>query len=238
MFPMTPLLAFLIFDNPALVVIFLPVLLFSLTFHEAAHAWMAQRLGDPTARMLGRLSLNPMVHLDPFGTLMLVLSDFRFGWAKPVPVDVRNFADPKRGIFLTAAAGPASNIILAVGCGLVFRLLIAGAFGDALSEGFARTLARMFGLGLVMNLSLATFNLIPLPPLDGSKILFGLAPRHWELGVMRLERVGPMILMGLIFAGFMLNFSPIWMLIGPIVATLTYALCGAPLGVLWGFIYG
>lgn len=229
--------AFLLFDNPMLVIVFAPVLLFSLTFHEAAHAWMASRLGDPTARMLGRLSLNPLVHLDPFGTMMLVFSDFRFGWAKPVPVDTRNFADPKRGILLTAAAGPASNIILAVVCGMAIRFLIGQGWGTTLPEGMIHTLGRIAGLGLIMNLSLAFFNLIPLPPLDGSKILYGLAPHSWDASLYRLEQVGPTVLIVLIASGFFLGFSPIWMFVGPIVNFFTYAFSGIPLGLLYALIY-
>lgn len=223
--------------DPVFIITFLPVLLFSLTFHEAAHAWMAARLGDQTARMLGRLSLNPLVHLDLFGTLMLFLSGFRFGWAKPVPVDPRNFADPKRGIFLTAAAGPASNIILAIVCGIVIRSLIAGGWGTTVNEGFIAGLGRIVGQGLITNLALAFFNLIPLPPLDGSKILYGLAPHEWDAALFRLEQVGPMILMAVIFAGFFFKFSLIWLFIGPPVSMIAQAFSGVPLGILMALIY-
>ncbi|HUU45127.1 MAG TPA: site-2 protease family protein [Acidobacteriota bacterium] len=229
--------AFLLLENPALVVIFLPVLLFSLTFHEAAHAWMAARLGDPTARLMGRLTLNPLAHLDVFGTLMLFLSNFRFGWAKPVPVDPRNFADTRRGMFLTSAAGPASNFVLAIACGFAVRMLIGSGFGHPAASTLVQSLGRVFGLGVIMNLSLAFFNLIPLPPLDGSKILYGIAPLRWEAGLVQLERIGPMLLMVLIFAGFMLPFSPIWMLLGPPVSVFTYVLSGLPFGHLIALVY-
>jgi Zn-dependent protease len=125
-----------ILNHPEFVVIFLPALLFSLTFHEAAHAWMAWRLGDPTARMLGRLTLNPVPHLDFFGMLTLLISDFRFGWAKPVPVDSRNFLHEKHGILLTAAAGPASNILLAILCGIAIRWLLASGWGTSMTTAF------------------------------------------------------------------------------------------------------
>lgn len=223
--------------DPMFLLIFLPALLFSLTFHEAAHAWMAARLGDPTARMLGRLSLNPVVHLDFFGTLMLVLSGFRFGWAKPVPVDPRNFNNEKQGIFLTAAAGPASNIILAIICGVAIRLFLANGWGTSMVDGFVPALGRIIGMALIMNLSLAFFNLIPLPPLDGSKILYGLAPHSWDYGLWRLEQVGPMILIVIIAVGMFAGFSPIWMLIGPVVSLLCYVLCGLPLGYLYALIH-
>ena len=224
------------FDNPVFIVTFLPVLLFSLTFHEAAHAWMSNRIGDPTARMLGRLTLNPLAHLDVFGTLMLFLSGFRFGWAKPVPVDPRNFSDPKRGMFLTAAAGPASNIILAIACGFAVRVMIA-AWGTSVTDGFNGALLRILGMGVVMNLSLAFFNLIPLPPLDGSKILYGLAPDRWDYALYRLERIGPAILMGLILMGFLVGFSPIWTVMSPFVRLFTLAFSGLPLNVLYSLIY-
>jgi len=221
------------FPDPVFLISFLPVLLFSLVFHEAAHAWMSNRLGDPTAKMLGRLSLNPLVHLDIFGTLMLVLSGFRFGWAKPVPVDLRNIADPKRGMFLTAAAGPASNIILAIGCGLVVRILIGNGWGTEVQDGFMHAVGRIFAMGVIMNLSLAFFNLIPLPPLDGSKILMGLAPNSWGNAIYQLERVGPPILIGLILLGFIAGFSPIWMVMSPFVRTFALAFTGVPLHILW-----
>lgn len=218
-------------------IIFAPVLLFSLTFHEAAHAWMSNRLGDPTARLMGRLSLNPIVHLDIFGTLMLFLSQFRFGWAKPVPFDPRNFKDVKQGIFLTAAAGPASNVILAIGCGLMVRSLIASGWGVQFNDGFTAGLGRIFAQGVITNLALAFFNLIPLPPLDGSKILYGLAPSSWETALIQFERFGPMVLMMLIMVGFVAGFSPIWIVIGPFVSVLTHAFSGVPMGVLYALIY-
>lgn len=223
--------------DPVFLLTFLPALLFSLTFHEAAHAWMAGRLGDPTARMLGRLTLNPIAHLDLFGSLMLVLSGFRFGWAKPVPVDPRNFTNEKQGMLLTAVAGPASNILLAIGCGIAIRLLVANGWGSSMSEGFIPALGRITGMALIMNLSLAFFNLIPLPPLDGSKILFGLSPHSWDIHLWRLEQIGPMILMGIIALGWIVKFSPIWLVIGPVVNLFCVALSGIPIGYLYALIY-
>jgi Zn-dependent protease len=224
------------FPDPILIVTFLPVLLFSLCFHEAAHAWMSNRLGDPTAKMLGRLTLNPLAHLDIFGTAMIFLSGFRFGWAKPVPMDLRNMADPKRGMFLTAAAGPTSNLFLAVICGLLLRTMI-GSWGNAVTQGFTGGLFRIVGMGVILNLGLAFFNLIPLPPLDGSKILMGLAPHSWEAALFQLERIGPMLLIGLILMGFFVGFSPIWMFMSPFVRLFTLAFSGVPLHVLSGIIY-
>lgn len=219
--------------DPVFLLIFLPALLFSLVFHEAAHAWMAWRLGDPTARMLGRLTLNPLAHLDFFGTAMLILSQFRFGWAKPVPIDPRNFHNPKQGIFLTAAAGPASNIVLAIVCGIAIRLLVMNGWGTSMGDGFLPSLGRIVAMALIMNLSLAFFNLIPLPPLDGSKILYGLSPHAWEKGLWHLEQVGPMVLIAIIAVGMFAGFSPIWYVIGPVVSIVCYAFSGVPVSYLY-----
>ena len=223
--------------DPIFLISFLPVLLFSLTFHEAAHAWMSNRLGDPTAKMLGRLTLNPVAHLDVFGTLMLVISGFRFGWAKPVPVSVMNFDDPKRGMFLTAAAGPASNILLALLCGLVVRWLIGSGWGTEFQSGILHATGKIFAMGVIMNLSLAFFNLIPLPPLDGSNILLGIAPDSWGRHLHTFRMIGMPILMGLIVIGFISGFSPLWMVMSPFIRTLTLAFTGVPLNLLWGIAH-
>lgn len=156
------------------------VLLFAISVHESAHAWMANRLGDPTAKMLGRVSLNPIVHIDPFGTLLvpalLVLLGFpAFGWAKPTPVDSRNFKDPTRDDILTAVAGPISNFILAFIAVVVVAVIYHGSISNA--GGLIRAveitdpLREMFSLAILINVVLAVFNLIPLPPLDGSHVI-------------------------------------------------------------------
>ncbi len=210
--------------DPAFLITFAPVLLFSLTFHEFAHAWSAYRLGDPTAAAMGRLTMNPLRHLDVFGTLVLIMSGFRFGWARPVPVNVFNFRDPKFGMFLTAAAGPAANILLALGCGILLRLMGGG------SEGYAGAVTRVLFWGLIMNLSLAFFNLIPIPPLDGSKIILGLAPESWEGPLLKFQQVGPMFLFGLIAIGFITRVSPLWLFIGPFVKFFAWLFAGISLG--------
>lgn len=214
--------------DPAFLISFVPVLLFSLTFHEFAHAWSAYRLGDPTAAAMGRLTLNPLRHLDVFGTLVLVMSGFRFGWAKPVPVNIFNFRDPKFGMFVTAVAGPVANLILAFGCGLVLRLMGPEAIDGV--QGYGAAIYQVFFWGLVMNLCLAFFNLIPLPPLDGSRILLGLAPREWEEPLIRFQRIGPMLLFGLIAIGFIAHFSPLWLFIGPFVKFFAWLFAGISLG--------
>ena len=162
-----------------LLIVFL-VLLFSLTVHESAHAWTADRLGDPTARRLGRISLNPVMHVDPFGTIVLPLLAFStgapvIGWAKPVPVDVRNLGHARRDFMLVAAAGPVSNVALAVIASVVMHGLIAGSF-DVDVGGVGPVAYRVARLALQVNLLLAVFNMLPIPPLDGGNVLGGLLP--------------------------------------------------------------
>lgn len=144
-------------------------LLVAITVHEAAHAWMANYLGDPTPRLKGRLSLNPLVHLDPIGTLVLVITGFRFGWGKPVEFDPYNLQNPKRDAALISIAGPVSNLVFASILSLIFRLFQSPiAFSFFLGD-FFQTL-------IFLNIGLAVFNLIPMHPLDGGKILIGLLP--------------------------------------------------------------
>jgi len=214
--------------DPEIIIPMIPIALFSLTVHEFFHAWSAYRLGDPTAAAMDRLNLNPFRHLDIMGTIVLVVSGFRFGWAKPVPVNVYNFKEPKFGLFLTAAAGPASNMGLALICGLLLRMIGAGIFGNF--GGYGSEVYRVVIMALVMNLGLAFFNLIPLPPLDGSKILLGLAPPEWEEGLMRFQQIGPMLLFGLIAIGFLTHVSILWLIIGPFVKFFAMLFAGISLG--------
>jgi Zn-dependent protease len=175
----------------------LAVLIASLTFHEAAHAWAADRLGDPTARLLGRLSLNPLVHIDPIGTVLFPLVAAAtgvplIGWAKPVPVDVRNLRAPRRDFALVAAAGPASNLVLAALGAATFAVVGGDEFGQV-----EYTLAFF----VVMNVVLAIFNLIPVPPLDGGNILLGVLPHPMAGVVERIRPYGIVVLYGLMFSG-------------------------------------
>ncbi len=189
----------------------MPAILFALTFHEYAHAWAAWKLGDPTARSMGRLSLNPLVHLDPAGTIMLVItvmSGFGIGWAKPVPVDPRYLRNPRKDMLWIALAGPVSNLILA--------FILVGIFthmpsGGALNE----TLRQMLRYGIIINLALAFFNMLPIPPLDGSRVLKGLLPPAQAQRYGQLEMYGPMLLIGLIVADQMLRLGIIrtWILV-------------------------
>jgi Zn-dependent protease len=166
--------------NVAQVLIAFIVLLFSLTVHETAHAWTADRLGDPTARTLGRVSLNPVVHVDPIGTIVFPLVAMvsgvpLIGWAKPVPVDIRRLAHPRRDYMLVAAAGPASNLVMAVAASLA--LAVMPITPPVLDEpNVSVPLATLFSIAIQLNLLLAVFNMIPIPPLDGGNVLAGLLP--------------------------------------------------------------
>jgi Zn-dependent protease len=181
------------------------VLLFSLTVHEAAHAFTADRLGDPTARMLGRVSLNPAVHVDPIGTvvfpLIAIVTNLPvIGWAKPVPVNLRNLRHHRRDFMVVAAAGPASNLVLAIGAAALLRTLPLGGADPAslaLGDLMAQVLQRM----LLINVLLAVFNMIPVPPLDGGNVLAGLLPPALAHQFDRLRPWGFLILYGLMLSG-------------------------------------
>ncbi|NLL45369.1 MAG: site-2 protease family protein [Clostridiales bacterium] len=166
-----------------------------IVIHEMSHSFAAYKLGDRTSEQQGRMSLNPLRHIDPIGLLMLIV--FRFGWAKPVSVNMYNFKNPKRDMALTALAGPASNIVLAAFClllyGLLWRTLYFSSFGGTVLE-FLRTTA-------YLSVSLGVFNLIPIPPLDGSKVLFSLLPNRLYIKLMMYERYGVLLLMLIVFTG-------------------------------------
>ena len=175
----------------------LPVLL-AITLHEAAHGFAALRLGDDTAYRLGRVTLNPLKHIDPFGTVimpaLLLISGapFLFGYAKPVPVNFRRLRDPKRGMVLVAAAGPGMNLALALASVILLRLWLDTT---GISEGWV---SGTLQASLVLNLVLAVFNMIPLPPLDGGRVAVGLLPRSLAIPLARLERWGMFIVLGLL----------------------------------------
>ncbi|MBQ6281162.1 MAG: site-2 protease family protein [Oscillospiraceae bacterium] len=167
--------------------------LLSISVHESAHALSAHWLGDDTAKRMGRISLNPFRHLDPVGFFMMVVA--HFGWARPVPVDMRRFKNPKVGMALTALAGPLSNILLALISTFAFYLTPAAER----SAGIANVLISFFRVMIILNTGLAVFNLIPVSPLDGSKILAIVLPDAAYLKLMRYERYGMLILIGLLF---------------------------------------
>ena len=187
------------------VVISFLVLVFSLTVHESAHAWAADRLGDPTARALGRISLNPLVHADPIGTLLFPLIGLLthapiIGWAKPVPVATWRFARPRRDYLLVAAAGPASNLAMALAAAVLLRLLPAPAPAAA-GVGLLEPIGVFVYAVLVVNLLLAIFNMLPIPPLDGGTVLAGLLPERVAAGFDRLRPYGFVLLYALMFSG-------------------------------------
>lgn len=208
-------------SNPFSFVLWAGALLLAITVHEYAHAWMADRLGDPTARLAGRLTFNPLAHLDPLGTLMLLL--FRFGWGKPVPFDPYNLREPRRDAALISFAGPAANLIFAVILAMIIRLAHL-ALG---SPAYVVELILTPVLGL--SVMLAVFNLLPVHPLDGGKILIGILP--WDLadkweGI--LEQYGMIIILFLIFPVF--GFSLVGAIISPIISLiLAVLLPGTPL---------
>jgi Zn-dependent protease len=175
--------------------------IFAITVHEVAHGWVANRLGDPTARMLGRLTLNPLKHIDPVGTvilpaILLSFSNFVFGWAKPVPVDWRNLRRPKRDMALVAAAGPTANFAMLLGWALVGSLAVQSG-----SATIAGPLYFMAAIGILVNAVLMVLNLLPLPPLDGSRVVSALLPPGLDVQYSRLERWGLLILLVLMFSG-------------------------------------
>ncbi len=177
-------------------IIFSLVLFFlAVVIHEFAHGWMAYKLGDPTAKHSGRLTLNPLAHIDPIGTIALPLflvatgSPFLFGWAKPVPVNFLGLRDPKKGMIWVGLAGPCANILLAIVISFIIKLRISLLPLEALQYF------------MILNLVLATFNLIPIPPMDGSRVVMGLLPDKLSYKYMQLERFGFIIIVALLYLG-------------------------------------
>ncbi len=202
----------------------LPVL-FAITVHEVAHGWVARMLGDPTAMMLGRLTLNPVRHVDPLGTIlvpgvMLLFSGFVFGWAKPVPVTWENLHKPKRDMALVALAGPAANLVMAVLWAIVARLGIVLSGASPMLDWFAKPLFEMGKAGIIINVLLMILNLLPLPPLDGGRILTGVLPGPMAAKVARVEPFGLIILLTLLLTGWLGKvMSPVILLVAGTLAT-------------------
>ena len=208
----------MLFRLPAeALVLLIPTLLFALSFHEFAHAWMAHKCGDNTAARLGRLTLNPLAHLDLFGSLMILFVGF--GWAKPVPVDPRFLKKPRSDMMKIAAAGPVSNLLLALTSGLVFRL--QGPY-PILSDN----LLLMVYYFTSINISLAIFNLIPVSPLDGSQIFSGYLMKNNPQLAWKIQSYGPQVLFGLILFGYLTGFSVIWFLMRPFVNFFMFLFAG------------
>lgn len=179
-------------------------LIFAITLHEVAHGWVASWFGDQTARLSGRLTVNPIKHIDLVGTIvvpliMLLFSNFIFGWAKPVPVDPRNMRNPRRDMALVAIAGPISNIVMAFFWGLIAKL---GVMAEMTGHGwFGVPLVYMGGAGIMINIVLAVLNLIPLPPLDGGRLMTSILPPRVAYRYSQIEPYGFFILILLIFTG-------------------------------------
>jgi len=191
-----------------------PPILLALTFHEYAHAYAAYRYGDDTAKQNGRLSLNPQRHLDPLGTIMIFI--VHFGWAKPVPVNPYNLRNPKQGMLWISAAGPLSNILLALISGLLLRFVTFMEIRP-IPNSVPEIFIIMLVLSLKINLALAIFNILPIAPLDGSKILYGILPARFGKHIQLLERYGPILLIGLIISSQFLGVSILGRLIWPFV---------------------
>jgi len=195
-----------------------PAILFALTVHEYFHAWTALRFGDTTARDVGRLTLNPLAHLDLFGTIMMFVSSFRFGWAKPVPINPMNLRGNKRvADFWISIAGPLSNLGLGFLFGMAFRI-----FGQ--SGSLPEPIYLMLFYSVMINVSLAFFNLIPIFPLDGSHILASILPERHLPMLDEIQRYGPFILIGLIIVG------GFWLILGPFVSFFVYLFSGIRIG--------
>jgi len=204
-------------------------LIFAITLHEVAHGWMANKLGDSTARLLGRITLNPIKHIDLLGTiilpaLLIFLGGFIFGWAKPVPVNWNNLNKPRRDMALVALAGPFANLLMALFWGLIAKLGLYLLNAD-FYQTVGSVLYTMGFLGIYLNLLIAIFNLVPLPPLDGSRILSSFLSPTWARSYSKIEPYGLFILFGLLALGATQKF------LSPLVAELThwiYLLFGLP----------
>jgi Zn-dependent protease len=207
--------------QPDLLILRIPAILLALTIHEYAHGYIAYRLGDSTARDAGRLTLNPIAHLDVFGTIMLMFGPF--GWAKPVPINGYNFSNPKRDSIWVSLAGPASNILLAIVFGYSYRILVAVTPGILANQN----IVIFFQLCILINIGIAFFNLIPIPPLDGSHILIGLLPDRMIPSYLNKMRFMPMVFMGLLAAE--------WLFKIPVFSSIMYPIFN-PFMAFWKYV--
>ena len=214
-------------DTVRQLIISVPALVIAITIHEVSHGYVANRLGDPTARMMGRLTLNPIKHIDPIGTIVMPVmlyylsgGRFVFGYAKPVPINPNNFKDPRRDMAISAAAGPVTNILIAILSQVILEHLIFPAstfFPHGINAAVLRPLALMLNASIGINIFLAVLNLIPIPPLDGGRVLVGFLPHKQAIAYSRIEPYGFMIIIAL----FITRIAHV--IIYPVVAAL-YAL--------------
>lgn len=202
------------FSLPQKIAIWALPVLFAITVHEVAHGFVASRLGDRTAQMMGRLTLNPLKHIDPVGTVLVPLAmlllpgGFLFGWAKPVPIGYRNLGNPKRDMAIVAAAGPLSNLLMAVGWALLLRLSVELLHTLPWA---AQPLFFMAQAGIAINLILMILNLVPVPPLDGGRVLTGLLPARQAAALGAIEPYGLMIVVALLLTGVL------WRILQPVI---------------------
>lgn len=199
--------------DPASVVqkllILAPPILIAITFHEVSHGYVAYKLGDPTAKFMGRLTLNPLASIDLFGTILLpimtyLLTGFVFGYAKPVPINPMNFKNPRKGMALSALAGPVTNIVLAVLSVILLKFIIIPlnmASSDTISETILLPFKMILGASTQINIILAVVNMIPIPPLDGGRVLVGLLPQRQAISFSKIERFGMIIILLLFYSG-------------------------------------
>lgn len=194
------------------IIIYSIPVIFAITVHEVAHGWVASKLGDQTARLMGRLTLNPFKHIDPVGTIlvpivMLIFTPFLLGWAKPVPVDWRNLRKPRHDMAWVAVAGPAANLLMLIFWTLLLKVMLLSGVAE---QNFALPFVAMSMAGIFINITLMVFNLIPIPPLDGSRIVSALLPARLSIIYNRLEAYGMMIVLLLMFTGILSDlFMPV-----------------------------
>ena len=183
------------------IIYILPAVIIAITLHELAHGWVSVRLGDPTPKRQGRLTLNPLKHLDPIGTLLLIVAGF--GWAKPIIVDARYYKKPKRGMVLVALAGPIMNLLIAFVSVFIYGVVIKANLSTLELSGFTIGTMKFLSTLISINIGLAVFNLLPIPPLDGSKILTAVLPTKIYFGIMRYEKYISLVLMAALIFGLL-----------------------------------